>query len=292
MPSPSEFTLNGVDVGQLHVSMTPAEPTMYIYHSGDGRYSFRDMHAQMRFALTRTTPFNRGAWQTLNVSQSAQHDTHELRNVQVVYGVSADASDLALDIQPDLPWAEDHFQERVGGKPLNPAPSYRWWPHHKGNADRHVEDEVFSHTYPERFWPRYAGEDAENPYLKHSSGLRGIRYNYGDLDGVLRQLLANPYTRQAVLPVWFPEDTGATDRRVPCSLFYHFQNDGRDSLDCWYSMRSCDFARHFHNDVFMAARLMQWVCTEVFERSDGAVHMIPGRLNLSISNLHLFRGDA
>jgi hypothetical protein len=288
------------DYHQPHISeILPPDPRLYVYHAGPSMYSFSEMRAQIVAALLRTTPFNRGAWQTLNVSQSDQHDTHELRNVHVFYNVPETAEELEGDVQPNYPWAEAHFQERVGGKPLNPAPSYKIWPHHNGTADRHVEDQVFSHTYPERFWPRFANEGETRPngrrvYVPHN----GVRFEYGDLHDVVGQLHANPLTRQAVLPVWFPEDTGATDRRVPCTLFYHFMADGDGRLDCWYTMRACDFARHFHNDVYLAARLLQWVCDQLAFREGPDDHIVPekslmpGHLNMTISNLHLFRGDA
>jgi hypothetical protein len=269
-------------ISELLPPKTEPESRLYVYHGSPTTYSFQEMRAQMRYALRRTTPLNRGRWQTLDVSQSDQHDAHELRNVHVFYDVPETMSALRADVKPDLPWADYHFLERIGGEPLNPAPSYEIWPHHNGSRDRHVEDQVFSHTYPERFWPKYAGEDK---HQQEGYPHQGVRFEYGDLRGVIDQLQANPLTRQAVLPVWFPEDTGATDRRVPCTLFYHFMADGRGSLDCWYSMRACDFHRHFHNDMYLAARLLQWVCGEV-----AGVH--PGQLNVTISNLHLFRGDA
>lgn len=303
MPSPSDewsqipMHLQGelrtaVDSSRLTMNEILPEPRLYVYHAGPAMYSFREMRAQVAHALLRAPSFNRGAWQTLNVSESAQHATRELRNVHVFYDIPDAISALVDDVRPDMPWAEDHFLERVGGRPLNPAPSYKYWPHHNGSADRHVEDTVFSHTYPERFWPRYAGRRSglQGPH-------RGIRFEYGDLDDVVGQLVANPLTRQAVLPVWFPEDTGATDRRVPCSLFYHFQDDGSGRLDCWYSMRACDFTRHFHNDVYLAARLVQWVCAQLAIRTRDTDEIIPegsltpGHLNLTISNLHLFEGD-
>jgi hypothetical protein len=63
-------------------------------------------------------------------------------------------------------------------------------------------------------------------------------------------------------------------------------------------MRACDFARHFHNDVYLAARLLQWVCDQLAFREGPDDHIVPekslmpGHLNMTISNLHLFRGDA
>jgi thymidylate synthase len=175
---------------------------------------------------------------------------------------------------------------------LNPAPSYLRWPHHGGSSARHINEvqQRFSHTYPERFWPKGAGYAAVTGQAN-----RGIWYEYGDLDGVVKQLVENPFTRQAVLPVWFPEDTGATDRRVPCSLFYHFMCDEDMRLSVWYSLRACDFVRHWHNDVYFAARLLQWIVGEVLAETDDragpAIYFTPGELNMTISSLHAFLGD-
>ena len=76
--------------------------------------------------------------------------------------------ELRLLTAPDMPWAEDHFQERVGGEPLNPGEQYKNWPYydHSKDNDRFREgDKQFSHSYMERYWP--------------PRELKGIRYNYG-----------------------------------------------------------------------------------------------------------------
>lgn len=258
-------------------------PNLHVYYSTPGTFSFQDVRAQMLSSLLNSKPINRQSWQTLNVSGSTAHDTYELRNVHLFYTVPDYSWELDQQIKPDQPWANEHFQERISGEPLNPAPSYQIWPHHNGSADRHVSEQVFSHTYPERFWPRWANADPGNGLPPDVN--TGIRYEYGDLAGVVEQLRRNPLTRQAVLPVWFPEDTGATDRRVPCSLAYHFMADDDGRLSVWYYLRACDFARHFSNDCYFAGRLLQWVCSRL-------AGVRPGQLNLTISSLHLFRGDA
>ena len=173
----------------------------------------------------------------------------------------------AKEIDPNLPWAEDHFLERVSGIPMNPAPSYEWWPYYKDDEKWKI-DGKFSHTYPERM---------------NTPDIMGIRYHYGNLHDVITMLQKNPNTRQAYLPIWFPEDTGAVHgESVPCSLGYQFYiRDGQ--LNCYYSMRSCDFRRHFKNDVYMAGRLMQFVANSVKVR--------PGQLHMHIMNLHVFKGE-
>ena len=187
-------------------------------------------------------------------------------------------------VKPNLPWAEDHFQERVGGAPLNPPPSEAWWPYAVKGNEAHKANEQFSHTYPERFWPRFANEEGARPngrqvYVPHN----GIRYEYGDLNDVIKLLKREPTTRQAFLPVWFPEDTGAAyGQRVPCTLGYQF-NIREGFLYITYFIRSCDYMRHFRDDVYMACRLAQWISP--------VVNAVPVRLTMHIVSFHIFEGD-
>lgn len=192
---------------------------------------------------------------------------------------------LTLDIfKPNLPWAEDHFLERISGQPLNPPPSEAWWPFAQSQNAVHKAGTIFSHTYPERYWPRFAGEGDTRPngrqvFVPHN----GIRYEYGDLQDVIHLLQDQPHTRQAFLPVWFPEDTGVNSgQRVPCTLGYHFMVR-RGRLSIRYYMRSCDFRRHFRDDVYMTVRLAQWVAQQLSLETD--------ELIMHISSLHVFEGD-
>src|SRR5690606_3284161 len=160
--------------------------------------------------------------------------------------VPNDIKALELLTKADIPWAEDHFQERVSGIPSNPGQTYKYWPYHKNLDNSEFKAEVFDHTYQERFWPKHAGGKELHNKIRDNEG---IRFGYGDLDDVINQLKDNPLTRQAYLPIFFPEDTGAKDKqRVPCTLGYYFWIDG-DKLYCNYTIRSCDVLRHFRNDV-------------------------------------------
>ena len=182
-----------------------------------------------------------------------------------------------IDIKPDLPWADDHFAERISGQPLNPPPSEAWWPHAPTNATFKVDGEKFSHTYPERYWPRFD----DNGQLR-----QGIRYRYGDLDDLVALLVAQPFTRQAYMPVFFPEDTGAAHgERIPCSLGYHFIRRG-SYLHIVYYLRSCDFLRHFRNDIYFTVRLLLWV----LDRTQWT-DVRPGTFVMHITSLHLFVND-
>lgn len=223
----------------------------------------------------------RGKWQSENVD----YVTYELSNV-IIEATCYDSADAIHDMcAPDFPWAWDHFDERISGKPLNPAPSFMTWPWHSAaERDRHRDGTgLFDHTYPERFWPKLAGRaEGSTPHW-------GVRFKYGDLQDVVDMLKKDPFTRQAYLPVWFPEDTGATvGQRVPCSLGYHFIRNG-SALDMNYFIRSCDLTRHFRNDIYLALRLQQWVAQEV--RAHTGVYPHPGTMTMFISNLHMFAND-
>ena len=192
------------------------------------------------------------------------------RNVIFTLGLTG----VDLDkIGADLPWAEDHFQERVGGKPTNPGEAYKTWPYAKQTGD-YMDEKVFSHTYQERFWPKEAGRKPR---------IYGIRYEIGDLQDVINQLKENPLTRQAYLPIFFPEDTGAVHKqRVPCTLGYYFWIE-EGVLHMNYTIRSCDAMRHFRNDIYLTLRLLEYVAQQL--------DLIPGETTFIIFNFHVFKND-
>jgi hypothetical protein len=238
-----------------------------------------------------------GEWQTMDTRKSPAHATHELEDVSLVWDRIPQNAGGVHNIIPsiDTAWAVEHFEERVSGHPMNPAPSHVRWPYAvRGNTD-HMDATKFDHTYPERFWPKYAGVgNMPVPPVFEGNHHKGIRFDYGDLRDVVDLLTYAPLTRQAFLPVWFPEDTGATrGQRVPCTLGYHFmQRGGR--LTMRYYMRSCDVYRHLSNDVFFAAALLTWMCNRVNEETSDYVvplHFRPGGLVMHISSLHAFVAD-
>lgn len=293
---------------------------------------------------TRGKEVNTGHWQALkNVPHTK---TIELTNVQVSFeNMPSTVEGLQLYFEPNLPWSEDHFQERVSGEPLNPGKEYRNWPWYAGGVEGHrkfkcpecgtefrgrqdigypclacgaelpafdTQEAKFSHTYMERFWPKWAGTleeyyfrrkgssiEGRGPRGYHDGILQGIRYRYGDLNDLIDLLAREPYTRQAYLPMWFPEDTGAHHReRVPCSLGYHFMlREGK--LNIFYPMRSCDFLRYMRDDCYLAARLGLWIIAQVQEATMGDIsgppepfdHATLGHLNFFASSLHIFEGD-
>ena len=203
-------------------------------------------------------------------------------------------------IKPNVPWADSHFElERVSGEPINPGTTWREWPY-AGAAALHrrpgAADPKFDHSYAERYWPKLAGLEADEicETFGPLKGHAGIRFMYGDLDDLVTVLSNEPTTRQAYLPVWFPEDLSACleHKRVPCSLGYHFiMRDNK--LHVVYPMRSCDFVRHFRDDVYLTIRLLLWVlsqCRLACPENDWD-QVLPGSFTMHITSLHIFESD-
>lgn len=243
--------------------------------------NFDDLAIVLGKELLRAPEVKTGTWQSTD-KVDTMLTTHELLNVQLEIPIGSFQPKLAICTGANMPWAEDHFLERVSGEPLNPPPSEAWWPYAQSHNELHKESQKFSHTYPERFWPKFAG--GAYPDIRNRPFNRGIRYEYGDLGDVVDLLKRDPGTRQAYLPVWFPEDTGAVSgQRVPCTLGYQFLL--RNELHITYNIRSCDYMRHWRDDIYLAGRLLQWVCEML---GNGAE---PGYLVMNIGSLHIFKND-
>lgn len=257
---------------------------MKLYDVGwDG---FMRAYHRMMYDLARYGDTVETHWQAMR--NVPQNQTFELMNVSLHYPMPATVEALRADVKPNLPWAEDQFIERIAGVPVNPGGTYMDWPYYRGNVERHKgedKDNLFSHTYAERFWPQYAPMPVDNKLPN-----RGIRYRLGDFHDVLELLHNEPHTRQAYLPIWFPEDTGAHHgERVPCSLGYHFMLR-RGRLHVNYTIRSCDILRHFQDDVYMAARLAYHVIERL--RSDEPwARVVPGILTMVMHSFHAFEPE-
>jgi hypothetical protein len=239
------------------------------------------------YLIDKGQSFAASKWQSVD----APDRFWEITNCSLKISIPPSVEALQTECQANQPWAEEQFLERVSGNPLNPGYTYTKWPFYKRDSQMRNVGGKFSHTYMERFWPKYAGKLDDHEYIsvsKDSLGepLRGIRYSYGDYQDVIRQLNRDSTTRQAFLPIWFPEDTGVVhNKRVPCSLGYLFYI--RESkLHLVYYLRSCDFIRHFRDDIYLACRLAQHTCNELSE-----LNLTPGSLVVHIANLHIFQRE-
>ncbi len=224
-------------------------------------------------------------WQGID----APDDMYEVMNHSFQMFIPRSMEELIDEVKPNLPWADEHFLERVGGLPVNPPPSHVNWPFAQKNNAQFGGTTRFSHTYPERIWPKTATADPnELPIQNH----KGIRFDYGDLGDVIDLLEKEPFTRQAFLPIWFPEDTGVTHgERVPCTIGYHFMR--RDKFfHISYFIRSCDYIRHFRDDIYLAIRKLMWILDELKKRDpEGWKNVVPGYYSMHIISLHCFNKE-
>lgn len=249
------------------------------------------LEARWAFAtkLLMQTPFNAGKWQQLDVSGSSAHDTYELLNTAFWYDMPQTKDDAQKFIRPDLPWSEAHFLERVSGVPMNPGVEHANWPYHQNAVDLHQNGGRYDHNYMERL----AASLLKNEWaggMFSNIPFSGYRFPVGDLMDVVKQLGKDPGTRQAYVPMFFPEDTGATmGQRVPCTLGYQFIIRNNE-LHLVYGMRSCEIYRHFTNDVYMAVRLAQWMRDRLVTEH-GLKDLTLGKLTLNITSFHGFVGD-
>lgn len=234
-------------------------------------------------------------WQSVDVSKRPEAATWEILNHTLKAPITSESLvDLREACQPSVPWADEQFAERVGGVPVNPGPTWHRWPW-ANSADKFRVEEIrgpgeggglgFSHTYAERLWPKHAMR------VDDEGVNSGIRYNYGDLEDVVNHLATHPDSRQAFVPLWFPEDTGKTEVRVPCTLGWHFIHR-KGFLHCTYYIRSVDLYRHFRDDVYMAVRLQLWMLDRLRGKSSPWLDVRPGIFTMHMVSLHCFVNDA
>ena len=235
-------------------------------------------------------------WQGVDISKKAEMAMHELLFYSFMVPIGTHSlKDYQEDIKPNLPWADQHFEkDRISGHPLNPGETWQDWPYAlKANTFRDERGQ-FNHSYAERYWPRLANCYPEGRLPEDTSAIvskHGIRYRYGDLSDLLVLLHADPLTRQAYLPVWFPEDTGQPENgRKPCTLGYHFiMRDNK--LHITYYIRSCDFVRHFREDLYLTVRLNLWVLDKLRKMGKEWENVGPGNFIFHCQSLHMFRND-
>lgn len=275
-------------------------------HMVRGR-TFAELHDTLKRTIVRTGQVvHTATWQGRDISAKPEMATTELLMV---------TTNLPLNnretleywrgaVRPNLPWADDHFEERVSGAPMNPGTQWAKWPWGQ-SANTFRQGEIFNHNYMERYWPKEAGFSERptvdaldwNRAMRELSSLdlpehRGIRHTWGDLNDVVELLFRDPLTRQAYLPIFFPEDTGVGDGgRKPCTLGYQFIIR-ENMLHCFYPMRSCDLVRHYQDDVYMTIRLMLWVLERLRERDFATWSNVGlGSLTMHMSSLHCFAND-
>lgn len=271
---------------------------------------FHDFHAARNYLKAAFASSGRMVkterWQALDISKRPEATMHELlfESLYVPLREIEDLDHWRKNIHPHLPWADAHFHERVCGMPINPGREWKNWPYAHSAAGHLDSNGKFNHNYMERYWPKRAGtvsvptvepEDFIREYAHPAANhdiLRGIRHQYGDLGDLVRLLAFESLTRQAYMPIFFPEDTGTSHSgRKPCTLGYHFiVRDNK--LSVVYYIRSCDFIRHYSDDIYLTVRLLLWIidqCRQISPMIWNDIH--PGTFVMHITSLHMFRND-
>lgn len=178
-------------------------------------------------------------------------------------------------------WCDAEFNERVSTFRINPGNA---WLLRKEVWEEFLDkdSQEFDYTYGDRL----------NVFPNHPYG--GPPYGPGILKRVVKELVNNPDTRQAILAIW---DTRIDSsriggvRRVPCSMYYQVIIRG-NKVHLIYNQRSCDIVTHFGNDVYLAWKLKEYIKDEVNKlRNDADDAYESGYLYHNIASLHAYRKD-
>lgn len=157
------------------------------------------------------------------------------------------------------PWARAEFGERVSehNEDVNPGEAWKLRP---------------------EVWTEYLNSDGKFCYT-YNERMRK------QLVPIMEQLANDPDSRQIWMSIWNPDidlQNIGGKKRVPCSLGYGFQiREG--VLNLHYMMRSCDFATHMNNDIYLAMRLLEHVAETIGYPVGNFTH--------SIFSLHVYQKD-
>lgn len=201
------------------------------------------------------------------IKGNPDYETKELQNYSYCL-LNAKSSDIPGVSQP---WADAEFEERITdpflrapdgelSEPhfLNPGKA---WELRKEVWTEYLHNGKMAYTYNELIW------------------------NNDQVTKVINRLKEDPDSRQLWISLWSPErdpDLLGGVSRVPCSLGYCFQvRDGQ--LNLHYVMRSCDFATHFRNDVYLAIKFLEWVAAQTGYPVGSFTH--------TIFSLHVYNKD-
>ena len=204
------------------------------------------------------------------VKGNPDYETKELQNYSYCL-LDAKSQDIPGVSQP---WADAEFKERV----TDP------W-------DRTPDGKVDPFSTPEYLNPGKAWElrkEVWTEYLhegKMAYTYNELIWNNDQVTKIINRLKEDPDSRQLWISLWNPDkdpDFLGGVSRVPCSLGYGLQvRDGK--LNLHYVMRSCDFATHFRNDVYLAIKFLEWVA----EKTGYPV----GSFTHTIFSLHVYNKD-
>lgn len=201
------------------------------------------------------------------VKGNPDYETRELQNYSYCL-LEAKSQDIPGVIQP---WADAEFLERITD-PFLRAPDGKLSEPHFLNPGKAWE-------LRKEVWTEYLHEG------KMAYTYNELIWNNDQVTKIINRLKEDPDSRQLWISLWNPDkdpDFLGGVSRVPCSLGYGLQvRDGK--LNLHYVMRSCDFATHFRNDVYLAIKFLEWVA----EKTGYPV----GSFTHTIFSLHVYNKD-
>lgn len=201
------------------------------------------------------------------IKGNPDYETRELQNYSYCL-LDAKSQEIPGVIQP---WADAEFLERVTD-PFLRAPDGELSEPHFINPGKAWE-------LRKEVWTEYL-HDGKMAYTYNE-----LIWNNDQVTKIINRLKEDPDSRQLWISLWNPDkdpDFLGGVSRVPCSLGYGLQvRDGK--LNLHYVMRSCDFATHFRNDVYLAIKFLEWVA----EKTGYPV----GSFTHTIFSLHVYNKD-
>lgn len=192
------------------------------------------------------------------------YETIELSGYSFAIMDTADLDDMIKARGLNLDWCEADLAERLSPELINPGIAYKL----RKEWDEFVHGDKFAYTYNERLRTQ--------------------------VDDTIEVLDFDNASRQAVITIY--EGTKDSTKRgglsrVPCSMYYQLMVRG-GKLDVIYTMRSSDFMTHFPYDIWMAARLRDYVLEELNKKKTVNAKLIkPGKLVFFSGSLHAYAKD-
>ena len=153
-------------------------------------------------------------------------------------------------------WAVNEFMDRIAVKLINPGNT---WMIDRKLWEKYIRFGKFQYTYNQRMRPQ--------------------------LPIIIEELKNHPFTRQAIITIYDQHmdiDNLGGKARIPCSIYYQFLYR-QNKLNMIYTMRSCDFLNHFATDVYMAIKILTYVCM--------CLGAEPGNFTHFIGSIHAFKKD-
>lgn len=215
-------------------------------------------HEIKRDVIKRGKWVHTGRMQDKDTEHNDDYNTKELMNYSFALLNVANLESVKTSMSKcDFEWADAELAERISNEDINPGIAW----------------EIRKNVWTE--------------FLKRNNGQFAYSYNTRirtQMTKIIDELQKHKYTRQAIISIYNPtidnEKIGVD--RVPCSIYYQLLY--RDNkLHIIYNMRSCDAYTHYHNDIYLAVKLLHHIATEC--------QMDVGNFYMNIGSLHAYKKD-